>query len=398
LRIRFIREFIKLESAGGIILFAVAIFALLLDNSPFAEIYQEFLQIPVVVQLGAFKLAKPLILWINDGLMAVFFLLVGLEIKREIFEGELDSWNKISLPAIAAVGGMIVPAVIYSVFNLSDSMALRGWAIPTATDIAFALGIMALLGSRVPVSLKIFLTAIAIFDDIGAIAIIAMFYTYKISFTFIGLAVFTLLVLFLLNRLRVSKISPYILIGLLLWVFVLKSGIHATLAGVALAFAIPLTDKKRPFRSPLRDLEHSLHKWVAFGVLPIFAFANAGVSFAGLDTDHVFGGISIGIAMGLFFGKQIGVFLASWLAIHFGLARMPHGTNWLGVYGVALICGVGFTMSLFIGTLAFYEGDASFPVMVRVGVLMGSFASGILGYLVLRYASCRPRKSHKALS
>jgi NhaA family Na+:H+ antiporter len=314
--------------------------------------------------------------------MAVFFLLVGLEIKREIREGELSSRDQALLPCIAALGGMIVPAVIYAALNWGDDAALRGWAIPTATDIAFALGVLALLGSRVPVSLKVFLTALAIIDDLGAIVIIALFYTANLSVESLALSGIALVVLFALNKMQVMRISAYVLVGVALWVFVLKSGVHATLAGVALAMAIPTRDPDDPERSPLRDIEHRLHVWVAYGILPLFAFANAGVSLAGISLAALFESLPLGIALGLFFGKQIGVFGATWLAVKSGVGRMPEGTNWAQIYGAAILAGIGFTMSLFIGTLAFDGHEQA--AQVRIGVLGGSTVAALIGYFFLR--------------
>lgn len=379
------REFIQLESSGGVVLFIAAIVALIIDNTAWRHYYEALFNLHFTVQIGAAKLSKPLQLWINDGLMTIFFLLVGLEIKREMLEGELSSLSKAALPAIAAIGGMLVPGLIYFLLNRGDALALRGWAIPTATDIAFSLGILALLRSRLPVTLKIFLTALAIFDDIGAIIIIAAFYTMHIAVVMLLIAGGCILVLIILNRLRVMMIAPYVLVGIVLWLCVLNSGVHATLAGIILAFAIPLRDKRYPDVSPLRNLEHKLHPWVAFGVLPIFAFANAGVSFAGISIAELFSPITIGIAAGLFIGKQLGIFGASWLGIKLGIAKKPHRANWFGIYGVGLVAGVGFTMSLFIGTLAFSSQGEDYAAMVRLGVIVGSFLSGLLGYLILRF-------------
>ncbi len=389
---RMMREFIKYESSGGVVLFAAAVLALIVDNSPLHHFYVTLLHLPLVIGYGQVKLVKPLLLWINEGLMTIFFFLVGLEIKREMLEGEINSLRKVVLPGVAAVGGMLVPALFYLYFNWGDSTALRGWAIPTATDIAFSLGILSLLGSRIPPSLKIFLTALAIFDDIGAIVVIAVFYSAQISLLLLFVALGLILVLILLNRLRVSQITPYILVGAILWVCVLKSGVHATLTGVVLAFCIPMRDRRNPAMSPVRQLEHDLHPWVAFGVLPLFAFANAGVSFAGLRLHQLLSPITIGIAAGLFLGKQLGIWGFSWLAIKLKLARMPHGASWMGLYGISLVAGVGFTMSLFIGGLAFSGLAESYGALVRLGVLAGSFASGLLGYLLLRVSCARGQK------
>ncbi|WP_304985506.1 Na+/H+ antiporter NhaA [Coxiella-like endosymbiont] len=387
MQVRTLREFLKLESSGGIVLFIAAVFALILENTPCRTYYEALFNVPLSIQLGPLQLTKPLLLWINDGLMTLFFLLVGLEIKREMFEGELNSLTKASLPAIAGLGGMVVPALIYIAFNWSDPISLRGWAIPAATDIAFSLGILSLLGNRLPIGLKIFLTALAIFDDIGAILIIAIFYTHHISLILLLSTSLLLGLLFLLNRLRVTTITAYILIGVALWFCVLKSGVHATLAGIVLAFAIPIRDRENPRISPLRNLEHKLHSLVAFGVLPVFAFLNAGVSFAGMGLDNLFSPVTWGIALGLFLGKQIGIWSASWLGIKAGWAHMPHGGNWRSLYGISLVAGVGFTMSLFIGTLAFGSVGQHYPAMVRLGVITGSFIAGISGYLILYFTS-----------
>lgn len=379
-----IREFFKLEAAGGICLFFAAMVAIILDNSPLSPIYDSLLTIPVAVQFGALEIAKPLLLWINDGLMAVFFFLVGLEIKREALEGQLSSVNQIALPGVAAIGGMAAPAAIYAYFNWSNPVDINGWAIPAATDIAFALGILMLLGSRVPLAIKVFLTAVAIIDDLGAIVIIAVFYTDNLSITSLGFAVGGLVVCAILNLRGVTRTAPYILIGIIVWVAVLKSGVHATLAGVLLALSIPLRATDSEGHSPLRHLEHILHPWVAFLVLPAFAFANAGVNFAGMTFGSLLEPLPLGIALGLFVGKQIGVFGAAFLMIKTGLARMPEGVNWGMMYGVSLLCGIGFTMSLFVGGLAF--DDASHATAVRLGVLAGSLLSGTVGYLVLKRA------------
>lgn len=360
-----------------------AVLAILLANSPLAHYYTLLISVAIEIRIGSFEIAKPALLWINDGLMAIFFFLVGLELKRELMEGELADPKNIILPGIGAVGGMLVPAAIYVYFNQDDPVALQGWAIPAATDIAFALGILALLGSRVPISLKIFLTSLAIFDDIGAILIIAFFYTANISVqALIGVAICTM-VLTLLNRFGVASKSPYILVGLIMWTATLKSGVHATLAGVICAMFIPLSDK-RSDRSPLKELEHDLHHIVAFFVLPVFAFANAGIALGGIDAQQVLHGVPIGIAAGLFIGKQIGIFGLCWLAIKLQLAKLPQGMNMQSLYGTAALCGVGFTMSLFIGSLAFEETNVNLLFDERIGIILGSVASGILGYLVLR--------------
>jgi NhaA family Na+:H+ antiporter len=376
----------KLESSAGILLILAAVAALLASNSFLLDHYKGLLQTPVSVQVGGLEIAKPLILWINDGLMAIFFFLIGLEIKREVLQGELSSLDKAALPIVAAIGGMAVPALVYLGINMNSPESLRGWAIPAATDIAFALGILMLLGSRVPVSLKIFLLAIAIIDDLGAILIIAMFYTSNLSLLALGLAALGVVALIGLNRSGVKVTTPYLLIGLFVWVCVLKSGVHATLAGVLTALLIPIQGRTAEEQSPLHKLEHDLHPWVAFGILPIFAFANAGVSLSGIGFEDLLAPLPLGIALGLFFGKQLGVFGATVLAVRTGIAKRPEGTSWAQLYGVACLTGVGFTMSLFIGTLAF-ESDVLLD-QVRIGVLSGSVLSAVTGAAVLWFA-CR---------
>lgn len=388
--IKFIKNFIKLESSAGIILFAAALVAITLDNSPLAPYFEHLLEIPFTVQLGRLSLSKPLLDWVNDGLMVLFFLLVGLEIKREILEGELNSLSKVILPAAAAIGGMMVPAIVFTAFNSGNVFAMRGWAIPTATDIAFSLGILALLGSRVPIALKVFLTALAIFDDMGAIIIIAIFYTAELSMLSLVLALVCILVLVALNRLNVRGYGPYFLVGAILWLCLLQSGVHATLAGVILAMAIPLHNPREPDPafSPLQDLVHKLHPWIAYLILPVFAFANAGVSFSDVPPglSNIFSPVMLGIALGLLVGKLLGVFITTFLAIRLGLAKMPTDSTWPQMFGIALVCGVGFTMSFFVGTLAYPSGMTSEPyaAYVRLGVIFGSLTSGVLGYLVLR--------------
>lgn len=379
-----IRDFLRHEASAGLLLMTTAALALVLDNSPLSTLYDGLIATPVVVQVGELKIDKPLLLWINDGLMAVFFLLVGLEIKREVLEGELSSRSQIMLPGIAALGGMAVPAAIYVAINWNSPILLDGWAIPAATDIAFALGILALLGSRVPVALKVFLLALAIIDDLGAIIIIALYYTSGLSLASLAVAGVGALALFILNRCGVMRLAPYVLIGIVMWVGVLKSGVHATLAGVVLAMAIPLRSAKPGEEPPLKRLEHALHPWVAFGVLPAFAFANAGVSLSGLTLGSFLHPLPLGILLGLFLGKQLGVLGAVWLGVRAGLCRLPSGVTWLQIYGIALLAGIGFTMSLFIGTLAF--ADPSYSAGIRLGVLGGSILSASLGYIVLRFA------------
>ena len=381
-----LKDFFKLEAAGGILLVLMAGLAIIIANTPLGHFYQLLLDMPVEIRFGPLLIAKPLLLWINDGLMAIFFFLVGLELKREIVEGELSNINNIAFPTIGAIGGMIIPAVIYALINWGDAVAIRGWAIPAATDIAFALGILMLLGKRVPTALKVFLVSVAIIDDIGAIIIIALFYTSELSVTSLFIAAALLPALFILNRKNVMSITPYLFVGLIMWTAVLKSGVHATLAGVVVAFFIPLRCPARPAHSPLKELEHDLHNIVAFGVLPIFAFANAGVSLRGVGLDYILHSAPLGVAVGLFIGKQIGVFGACWLGVKLGLARLPEGINWIKLYGVALLCGVGFTMSLFIGTLSFHQAGMQVAFDERLGIIIGSLLSGIAGYLVLHRA------------
>lgn len=378
-----ISRFFRLESAGGIVMMLAAIAALICANSPLRAYYGLLLDTPVAVMIGEFVVAKPLLMWINDGLMAVFFFLIGLELKRELIEGELSEKRKIILPGVGALGGMLVPAMIYLSFNSGDGLASQGWAIPAATDIAFALGVLSLLGSRVPVSLKVFLTSLAVFDDIGAIIIIAIFYTANISLMALMVVCSCLPVLALLNRYNVESKSLYIAVGTIMWLAMLKSGVHATLAGVIMAMFIPLRTNN-PGVSPLKIMERDLQALVAFFVLPVFAFANAGISFTGLGVDQVFHPVPLGIALGLFVGKQIGVFGCCWVAVKLGVATRPKDMSWGGLYGVAALCGIGFTMSLFISSLAFEGTDIKLIFDERLGILAGSVMSGVVGYLVLR--------------
>jgi len=375
------RDFLRLESAGGLILVFAAILAVVLANSPLEDLYTRVLNLKFTVMVESFGVSKPLLLWVNDGLMAVFFLLVGLELKREVVEGQLSRADQVALPALAAIGGLVIPAFIYWLINRDNPQGINGWAVPTATDIAFALAILSLLGSRVPASLKVFLTTIAIFDDLAAIIIIAVFYSADLSTASLVTAAAGVAVLFILNRLAVQSLAAYLIVGIFIWLFVLKSGVHATLAGIVVAAFIPL--KANDDHSPSRHLEHILHPWVAYGVLPIFAFANAGVSFAGVSSDAVLGTVSTGIVLGLFFGKQVGVFGMTALAVGLGIAKKPEGASWAMLYGVALLCGVGFTMSLFIGGLAFEHGGFSQGTALRIGVISGSVASAFCGWLVL---------------
>eukprot|EP01032_Pedospumella_encystans_P018002 gene18002-20508_t len=377
-------RFFATESAPGMILALAAVAALLISNSPWGEWYRFFLNIPGQVVIGeqALVLSKPLILWVNDLWMAVFFFLVGLEIKREFLEGELSGPGQLLLPAVAALGGMLVPALIYSAINWGDAVALRGWAIPAATDIAFALGIVVLLGQRVPLSLKIFLTAVAIIDDLGAIVVIALFYTANLSWPMLMGALLSGLVLFGLNRLRITRVDVYIVVGLVMWVCVLKSGVHATLAGVITALAIPMRDGHG--HSPLETIEHGLQPWVAFLVLPMFAFTNAGVLLEGVSLNTLLSPVPLGIGLGLVAGKAIGVFGTSYLMIRSGLAKAPADASNLQLLGVSVLCGIGFTMSLFIGGLAFSGLGAGFELQLKLGVLGGSVIAGLLGTLLLR--------------
>lgn len=367
---------------------AAAAAALILANSPWGALYDALLKLPFEVRLGELRLGKPILQWINDGLMAVFFLLVGLEIKREILDGELSSPTKIALPVAAAAGGMAVPALLYAAVNWNDPVALRGWAIPSATDIAFALAALSVLGRGVPVALKLFLTTVAIADDIGAIAIIALFYTENLSMPMLIAAGIAVSVLAILNVVGVRRLAAFVIVGVVLWVCVLKSGVHATLAGVITACAIPFR-ASTPERSAGRQLEEALHPWVAFGILPLFALANAGVSFASSGFDTLLEPVPLGIILGLVAGKTIGIFLASWLAIRLRFAQLPSGVRWIDLLGVAMLCGIGFTMSLFIGTLAFANQTDVLFNQVKIGVLCGSLVSAAGGWALLKAAQPR---------
>lgn len=384
-----VSRFLKLESAGGLVLICAALVAVAISNSPLVGVYNDTLSLPLEIRIGSFELAKTLRLWIDDGLMAVFFLLVGLEIKREVMQGELSTAAQVALPLAAAVGGMVVPAALYFWLNSGNATALRGWAIPMATDIAFALGVISLLGKRVPMSLKIFLTAIAIADDLGAILIIAFVYTENVSAQMLLLAGGAILVLIALNLCQVKALSVYAVVGLLLWWFVLKSGVHATLAGVLVAFTIPLRVSEGDLPSPAARLEHGVHPWVAFGVLPIFAFANAGLSFTGVDVATLQDPVTLGILSGLVLGKLVGVFGASAILIKLRLARFPAQSNWTSLLGVAALCGIGFTMSLFIGSLAFDEAGAPYAQEVRLAVIFGSLVAGTIGASLLVLGTMR---------
>jgi len=379
-----VAEFIHSESAGGILLMIAAGCALILANSPLAEYYDLLITTPVAVKIGQLEIAKPLLLWVNDGLMAVFFFLVGLELKRELLIGELSDKSKIALPAFGAVGGMLVPALVYILFNYKDPTAMRGWAIPAATDIAFALGILTLLGARVPISMKILLTSLAIFDDIGAIVIIAIFYTASISFFSLGIAGVCLIILLIMNLRGQEKISMYVFVGIIMWTALLKSGVHATLAGVLLAMFIPMHTKKDKDLSPLMQIEHDLHTPVALCILPFFAFCNSGIYLGNANLDFFLHPIPFGIMLGLFVGKQLGVFSFFWIAIKLGLASKPTELSWSSLYGLAALCGIGFTMSLFIGSLAFEQSTVDLVFDERLGIILGSLLSGIAGFFILK--------------
>ncbi len=374
------RAFFQSQSAGGIVLMAVALLALIVANSPMSGAYFATLK----TYVGGLSVLH----WVNDGLMAVFFLLVGLEIKREFLDGQLASWDKRVLPGVGALGGVVMPAGIYVLLNGDDPQALRGWAVPTATDIAFALGVLSLLGSRVPASLKVFLAALAIIDDLVAVLVIAVFYTAELSGLYLGLAGGVVAILLVINRCKVTRLSPYVVLGLLLWYFVLRSGVHATLAGVTLAMLVPMRLERNASEmdtSPLHRLEHAIAPWSAFLVIPVFGFANAGISFAGMNLATLMQPVTLGVALGLFFGKQIGVLGAAGIAILLGVARLPAKASWLQLYGVSLLCGIGFTMSLFIGLLAF-DGPAQ-QEATKLGVLLGSVVSGLAGWVLLRFGS-----------
>ena len=384
------KALLQRDSASGILLVIMAFTALLLANSPLAMLYEGFLATPLQIRIGELNIAKPLLLWINDGLMAIFFFLIGLEVKREVLQGHLSSPSQIVLPGIAAIAGVAVPAFIYFLFNQDDVVAIQGWAIPSATDIAFAIGVFSLFGSRLPLSLKLFLLTVAIFDDLFAILIIAVFYSSDLSMISLSIASIGLGVLFVLNRLSCRNQMAYIIVGTIVWVSVLKSGVHATLAGFAVAWFIPLKLKNQDGHPMLTHLEHSLHPWVAFAILPLFAFANAGVSLEGVSMNSLSNPIPLGIAAGLFIGKQVGIFSACWLAIKLGMAKLPDGASWMQLYAVSVLCGIGFTMSLFIGSLAFESQSLAYLVDVKLGVLIGSLSSAILGAILI--ACLQPAK------
>ncbi len=386
--IQIISKFFQLKSAAGILLLAAAIAAILVENSFLSDSYAKLLHTSVSINISNFGVDKDLHHWINDGLMAIFFLLVGLEIKRELVQGHLSTREQFSLPAVAAIGGITIPAIIYIGLNFGNEVTTNGWAIPTATDIAFALGVVTLLGNRVPISLKVTLVAVAIIDDLMAIIIIASFYTSDLSITYLVFAALSTATLLILNNRKITKLSPYVLVGILLWVFVLKSGIHASLAGVVLAQFIPINAKNSSDHSPLYKLEHSIEPWVNFMILPIFAFANAGVSFSGMKLNLLWDPVTLGIILGLFFGKQIGVMLFTYIGSLLRICKLPSDVSWAQYYGLSIVTGIGFTMSLFIGSLAFT--DPEYQTSVRLGVLIASLFAGVLGYLTLRLTTKPP--------
>ena len=380
------KNFVQNEASSGILLILAAIFAMIFQNGFLSEFYNSFLRINMGVVFGEFSLQKPLILWVNDGLMAVFFFLLGLELKREIVEGEMRNPAQIVLPIVGAAGGIVMPALVFYAFNHADAFALKGWAIPTATDTAFALGLIMILGKRVPASLKIFLVTLSIIDDVCAILIMAIFYSGHLSAVSFMVAGAATLGLLALNLAGVNKKACYVILGIILWVSVLKSGVHATLAGVVAAFFIPLSFKDEPGKSMLKSIEHDLHGWVAFGVLPIFAFVNAGISLRGVGLDEILSPVALGTALGLFVGKQVGVFSFSFLAIKFKLAKLPEGSNFIQLYGIAVLCGVGFTMSLFVNGLAYNDTDA-FAYTDKLAILLGSVVSGAAGFILLKFSA-----------
>ena len=381
-----ITRFLRLEASSGILLLIAAALAMLAENSFASAYYEALLDLPVQIRIGDFEIAKPLLLWINDGLMAIFFFLIGLEVKREVLHGELSDPARVVLPIVGAAGGMMIPALIYAWVNWGNPVAMNGWAIPSATDIAFALAVLALVGSNVPASLKLFLMALAIADDLGAIIIIALFYTGQLSVLSLLVAALAVLGLFVLNRRGVLSLVPYLLVGLVLWVAVLKSGVHATLAGVLVAMFSPYRKAPGQELTQLERLEDDLHPAVVYGILPLFAFANTGISFAGLTLQSLLEPVPLGIALGLFLGNQVGVMGFCWVAIKLGLARLPSGANWLHMYGISCLCGIGFTMSLFISSLAFEASGSGTMINDRLGILVGSMAAALLGFVVLKLA------------
>ncbi len=379
------------DALSGILLLSATVIALICSNTSMEGLYQQWLHIKMTISIGPHALSKPMLLWVNDGLMSIFFLLVGMEIKKELLEGSLSKASALVLPGLAALGGMTVPALIYYLLNRAHPDAMTGWAIPAATDIAFALGVLALLGPRVPRGLKIFLMTLSILDDLGAIILIALFYSHDLSIQSLLAGLAAILLLILLNWSGITRAGLYLLLGLILWLCVLKSGVHATLSGVVLAFTIPMRDKNgQP--GPLFKIEHCLKPWVNFLILPLFAFVNAGISFKGLTFADIISPVPLGIMLGLFLGKQLGVFTSSFIAIKTKIAKLPAGVTWRQLYGVSVLCGIGFTMSLFIGTLAFEHGVQHYLISNRLGILIGSLFSGILGFAILKNALNRPKE------
>ncbi|MCT8687555.1 Na+/H+ antiporter NhaA [Glaesserella parasuis] len=382
--IQHIRKFLQLESASGILLLAFAMLAMLFANTPLKDLYFDFLSMPVSIQIGLFSIHKPLLMWVNDGFMAVFFVLIGLEVKREMMVGAISSYQRAIFPAIGALGGMIVPALVFTLINSDSPEFQQGWAIPMATDIAFALGVLGLLGKRVPFALKIFLLALAIIDDLGAIVVIAIFFSHELSTTALISAVIAITALIIMNRMRVTAICAYMVVGLILWASVLKSGVHATLAGVIIGFCVPLKGKNG--EEPLAHFEHILAPWCSFVILPLFAFSNAGVSVAGMSLSTLFSPLTMGVALGLLVGKTLGVFSFSFLAVKLGIAQLSEGINFKQIFAVSILCGIGFTMSMFLAGLAFGgdEADGQFISLARLGILIGSGISAVLGYYLLK--------------
>lgn len=380
-----IKHFFKMEAASGILLLLFATFAIVLANTPLSDLYFDFLEMPVSIQIGLFSIHKPLLMWVNDGFMAIFFVLVGLEVKRELLVGAISSYQKAIFPAIGALGGMIVPALIYWAINADFPEHQSGWAIPMATDIAFALGVLALLGKRVPFALKIFLLALAIIDDLGAIVVIAIFFSHELSTTALISAAIAIAVLIAMNRMKVSALCAYIVVGVILWASVLKSGVHATLAGVIIGFCVPLKGKNG--EKPLHDFEHLLAPWCSFIILPLFAFSNAGVTLSGMGLGSLASPLTLGVTFGLLIGKTLGVFSFSYLAVKLGIAKLSEGINFKQIFAISVLCGIGFTMSMFLAGLAFggEEADGKFMSLARLGILLGSSLSAILGYSLLRY-------------
>ena len=387
--IRRIQTFFQSEAVGGILLLLFASMAILFANTSFSEYYFNFLDTPVSVQFGAFSIAKPLLMWVNDGFMAVFFVLVGMEVKREMLEGSLSSYQQAIFPAIAAIGGMVVPALIYFMVAQGTPEIYSGWAIPMATDIAFAIGIVALLGKRVPLPLKVFLLALAIIDDLGAIIVIAIFYSHELSIPALIIAVVTISILVTMNRFKVSALCAYMVVGLILWASVLKSGVHATLAGVIIGFCIPM--RGRHGSSPLHQFEHILAPWCSYLILPLFAFSNAGVPLENVGLSSLNSPLTLGIALGLIVGKPLGVFVFSYLSVKLGLAKLPQGVNFAQIFAISILCGIGFTMSMFLAGLAFGEtAYNNFDTLSRLGILLGSGVSAVVGYVLLRKTTSQP--------